>query len=601
MDSLGPFSVVETLIRAGRLKDAAGALKQSARSGGAAWESYLWMGRIAESSGRLADAELSFRKALGAQPSSPLPRVELFRLLEKMGRSEEASEILRAAAAQAAGELTLLSEHLLRGELDVASGKAFYSLMEFNLYRKAFLEHVVWKGQGLDVIEQSMRSVLASVPQPGARILLAEILIERGRLEEAEAEILTVFMPSATGVEASRLETLLRLIEKGRYGSALEGALLDCVLRARASDHLASQWPQIFSALMCSHFYSEAFRLGEAVLDRFGSFERPGQLMWPWWRKIRRALGEDCFMDQELSRMQAAAKRGGFPQWFAYYQVILLSNRARNREAAVEAQGIQGLDAKRYAWMFQAFVLVRLALLDFDGAIEICRVVLRRCPSHWWIRCRLGEACLAKGDRLGGLKEFQRALRVRDPGEKREVLTWHGEVLLWLGDYKAALKLLDKAIRLGASAFVYGWRGAARLKLGNFPGALADLDCAIELDPKDFEARGWRGETYRLAGRFNESLRDLEIVIDRGCDDLWARFNRALLRDAMGNVAGLAEDFAAIPGEMTSWIDKRIAPASGPAMTPSEMRRILTAGLEWARGVRRWENYVQLIWMNQHP
>lgn len=597
LDGKSHFSEVEKMVRARRFKEAAGAMKLSARAGAQPWETFIWLGRIEESRGRLDEAELSFRRALKANPASPHPRVELSRLLEKAGKLEESQEVMREAAAQAAGELSLLSDDALQDAYAGSAGERLYSLMEFNLYRRVFLESVIGDGKGLERVEAAMRGALNSGPQAGARTLLAEVLIARGRLKEAEEELSEAFRPAATGAETSRLEVLFKLIGRGRCGRVLEGALLDCVSRSEADSKLALEWPQVFSALMCERKYRSAFRLGEAVLDRFGRFESPGLLLWPWWRKIRRAVTEDRFLVRELSRMRAAAKSGGFPHWFAYYRAVLLSDIGRNREAMAEYKHIRVLNAERYSWMFQSFVLVKLGLRDFAGAVAICRTVLKRAPSHWWVRCRLAEALLAQGRTKEALREFARARAgTSGPSERREVLTWHGEALLWLGEYDAALTLLDEAVALGARTFVHGWRGAVHLKRGDYERALADLDRAVALDPKDLEARCWRGEAYRLMGRHADSVRDLDVVIQVAPSDFWARFNRALVRDALGDEAGMLADASAIPPHVTDFLRGRLGLAPAGPLNPVEARRLLTSGLELSRGVRRWEVHVQPIW-----
>lgn len=393
----GPFAAVSPLVAQGRFAEAARSLKRSAAAGAQAWETFLWLGRIEEGRGRPDAAERAYRRSAEANPGSPLPRVELSRLLEENGRRDEAQELLRQTAAQAAGELTVLSESILRDGPAKSAGENLYSLMEFNLYRRVFLDEVIRKGKGLDRIEAAMRSVLESVPQAGARTLLAEILLARGRAAAAETELAASFGPGSAGAETSRIEVLFKLIDRGRYGRALEGAVLDCLKRAGPGDKLALDWPQVFSALMCARKYREAFRLGEAMLDKFGRIDSPTQFLWPWWRKIRRAVAEGRFIEEELARLRRASRGGGFAAWFAYYRAVLLSDSARNDQAMAEYAVIRDLDAERYSWMLQSFVLVKLCLLDFDGAVEVCRAVLERADSHWWVRCRMAEALLAMG------------------------------------------------------------------------------------------------------------------------------------------------------------------------------------------------------------
>ncbi|MDP3542338.1 MAG: hypothetical protein Q8T11_07725 [Elusimicrobiota bacterium] len=504
-------------------------------------------GPFAEVEALLAAGEAgAARGALARARGGEAWEAELWRgrIAEKEGRLDEAERAYREAAradVKAAPEL----DRLLEEE-------------KYAAHREARLAEALRTKAGRERIEAEVREGLASAPVPGAP-----------------------------------LEALIRLIEARRFSPALERALLGAVARAGDGDKLAGEWPQLFSALMCAGRYVPAFRLGEAVLDRFGRFESPGQLMWPWWRRIRRAVAEEAFLRRELARVRAAAAAGALPHWFSYYRAILLSNLARNKAAMAEYAKLKALDADRYSWMWQSFVLVKLGVLDFPGAVAISRDILSRAPSHWWVRCRMAEAIMAGGDAAGGLREFEEAERTCGPGALGEVLTWHGEVLLWLGEYDRALGKLDAAVAEGAKTFVFGWRGAVHLKRGDHARALADLDAAVARDPKDFEARGWRAEAHRLAGRHGEASADLEHLVVRGPKNFWTHINRALLRDAAGDVKGMAEDFAQAPPELLALARARLgAPRA-------EMRRALTSWLDWAKGVRRWEKYVQPIWMER--
>lgn len=590
----GDPAEIELLLLNGRYKEAAQVLRRSAAVGAPVFESFIWLGRIEENRGRLEQAEGAFRKALSVAPASPLPRVELSRFLEKTGRSAEACELLKETAERSAGELNRLLAKKTRGGFSGDAGKNLCELMEFSMFRRVFMDILIEKGEDLDLIEAATRAALGAVPrQPGARTLLAEVLIARGRLLDAEKTIIPAFEEGATGMGDSRIELLLGLIDRGRYAPAAERALLSCLARAENSEKLVLEWPQIFSALMCARKYQAAFRLGEAMLDKIGGFKSPGHLMWPWWRKIRRAVAEDRFIAEELRRIRAAGKGGKLSRWFAYYRAILLADSARDAEAMAEYESIDGAGSPRYSWMSQSVILAKLGMLDFDGAIAISRRILDHGPSHWWVRCRMAEAYLARGDREQGLLEFERARKTGDESVRREVLTWNGEIFLWLGEYEKALEMFDEAVALEAKTFVYGWRGAALWKLGRREEALLDLNRAVELDPKDFEARIWRGEVYRVMDRHDESMRDIDHVIASAPRNFWAYFNRALIGDAKG----LADDFSSIPGEVTAFIGGKLGLPRGSVFGSSEMRKILTAGLEMAKGIRRSESYVQRIWM----
>ncbi|MEK7383193.1 MAG: tetratricopeptide repeat protein, partial [Elusimicrobiota bacterium] len=499
--------------------------------GGPSCPAHLILGRAYAKLGRVEEAERAFGGALSADPASAPLELEFAQVLEEQGRFEEAMT------------------HSLRA-LELGGPPGIFALMECAAHRKVFLAELSHKSARLDRAEAALRCVLGSDRRlAGARTLLADVLLARKRLKAAETELKAAFLPEGRTAETSRIDVLLKLIERGRYGPGLERSVLDCLARAETSEKIVLDWPQIFSALMCARRYQEAFRLGETMLDRSRGFQAPGHLMWPWWRINRRAVSEERFIALELGRIRAAAKSGKFPHWYAYYRAILLSYQSRNEDAMVEYSKLKPLDFERYSWMRQSFVLVKLGVLDFDGAIEISRDILSRAPSHWWVRCRMAEASIARGDTARGLGGFRQALRTCDPASKGEVLTWHGEVLLWLGEYARALEKLDEAVALGAKTFVFGWRGAARLKLGDRAGALADLDHAVALDPKDFEARVWRAETYRCLGRNADALQDAEYVIIHDPKNFWAYLNRALLRDAGDDESGMAADLAEAPTE----------------------------------------------------
>lgn len=397
--------------------------------------------------------------------------------------------------------------------------------------------------------------------------------------------------------DPSRVDDLFALIGRGRYDRGLEDAVLAHIRKGGDDDKLVVEWPRLFSALMSNELYAPAFRLGEAMLDKLGGFATPQHLMWPWWRRVGRAVSEEVFIHEELERQRAAARGGEFPHWFSYYRAILWAGLGvRNAEVLAEHPRLAALEPARYSWMMQAFVIVKLRLLDYDGAVEVCRRVLVGAPAHWWARCRMAEALLAKGDRVRALAELSRAEKTAAPEDRREVLTWHGEILLWLGEYERALEKFDEAVALGAWSFVYGWRGAARLLSGEAAAALEDLDRAVELDAKDFEALAWRGEARRLQGRTLEAASDLEAVLAGAPHDFWARVNRGLLRDSQDSPVGLEEDYHAVPRDVTLFVAGELGLPPHRPLTREEMRRVLEGCLDRAKGNRRWEDHARQVW-----
>ena len=532
-----------------RLDEAEARLLRVMECSGPSCEVHLFLGRIYEKTGRAQAAVDAFKKAAHADPSSPKPPFELARLINRISRSDE-------AAAQAA---------------------------------------------------------LASPKSPLRRErVLPKTLITQGKLGQAESALVKILTSDSIGAESSWTEALLKLIDRGRYGPALERALLGLVRGAGALNESLFEWPWIFSALMCAHKYQAAFRLGETALDAVGWSGSFQTLRWPWCWKVKPTAPDQRFLAQELRRIRAAQRGEGFPHWFAYCRVVLVSKmRPSDTEAVLAEYSPRGsLDVAkyttpRYSWMLQVLIDRKLEAErnQLDDVIVICKRILRRVPGDWWVRCRLAEAYLAKGCIRRGLRELARGEKISDLSSKMNVMVWSGEVLLWLGEYKQALDKFDKAAGLGCGfhPFIYCWRGAAFLRLGDYRRALEDLDRAIELEPNDLEAFLWRGEAKRLLGRHAEALKDLDFHIsrtpDRGGASLWGYFNRALVRYAVGDEAGMVADFKAAPARIKAGLFKKLKIREDKDLSVSEMRDMMTAGLELAKGVRRWALYNNLLWM----
>jgi tetratricopeptide (TPR) repeat protein len=297
--------------------------------------------------------------------------------------------------------------------------------------------------------------------------------------------------------------------------------------------------------------------------------------------------------------VRKAGKGGQFPVWFAYCRGVLLLGLGREAEALAEYERIKSPRTARYALMHHPFVMSRLLARDFKWTIANCRALLKDVPEYWWFQCRLGEALMADGNVEAGLREFElAAAKASSAWSRQSIMTWHGAALLWAGEYRRALARLDEAVGLGTKIWVNCWRGGALLKLGETKKALTDLDQAVTTDPQDLEAHLWRGEAYRLLGRRDESLRDLDRAISLDGSYLWAYFNRALLRQDMGDEKGMAADFARIPEEVVAALRSPKAGVS-VAATPKEMRAVLEEGLRRANGIRRPEGYLNSIWMER--
>jgi tetratricopeptide (TPR) repeat protein len=605
--SRGPSTLLQPLVESGRLKEAALVLARLETEGAPSWEVCLWRARIAERQQRWEEALRCFRKAAAARPEAVDLQLELARFLEMRGALAAAQKCLLQALKLRgrAGEV-----HLALARLQNRQGRGAEALECLRLAAQAdpaapaplldmaqMLEGRSPQPKDLQRMEAAARAALAAKPrQAGARTVLAGLLLAQGKSTQAESELLRALAEKSFGVPGAWVAALLRLIAAGRYGPALERELLKS-----SPAEIARQWPEAFSALLCAGRYAQAFRLADAMLLRLGPPEVPTAFLWPWSPKTHRAVGEQGFCAKELARVRRAGKTGISPHWFAYCRALLLDQLGCKKEALAERRALERLPGLRCSWMLQPFVLTLLSLEDFAAAIVLSRRILKHAPRHWWVRCRMAEALLATGRGEQARRELETAQRLCRESDRPEVLTWHGEVLLWLGRYREALSKFDEAVRLGGRTFVYGWRGAARLKLGDLPGALADLDRARELDRKDFEVLVWRGEAYRLLGRNAEALRELDAAVACAPDCCWGYLNRGLVRDALGDQAGMVEDLAMIPKDMGAFLRRRLGLPEGSPLTPADMRRVLASGLELAKGIRRTETYLGRLWIIERP
>ncbi|MBI5882239.1 MAG: tetratricopeptide repeat protein [Elusimicrobia bacterium] len=644
----GPFSEVESLLSAGRIPEAVRALKSSSVSA-PAWEAFLWLGRIEENRGRTKEAEAAFLKALAAGPRASAPEIEFARFLErqgrheaaltrllaalardktsceiplalgrlyaKMGRLDEARKSLRQAAqAGAASPLSTVASSLAcvlqaRGHLKAGRFKAA-SLALRKAGARTPMEAAAAEMEFARLLEdrdllQESRARLTRARKLGGpsneiQCALSRVYAKMGRMAAAKASWrrgARSGQGSATPLGQARLPVLQvrSLIKAGRFPAAAK-ALRG--ISGPALEEILHEWPEIFSGLLCGGDYRAAFRFAEAMLKKSVRMSYSNVFLWPWWRKVssRNSPRKMAFCAKELELVRKASAGGGFQGWFAYCRGVLLHSLGRNAEAMAAYEVVKSLRPARYSILHHPFVMNRLLARDFKGTIAACRARLALVPDYWWFQCRLAEALMGWGDIPGGLKEFELAEAAKDPHARQSIITWHGEALLWAGEYRRALSKFDEAVALGAEVWVHCWRGAAHLKLGELKKALPDLDQAIKRDPQDLEAYLWRGEAYRLMGRPARALRDLDRAIALDPKFVWGHFNRALARHAMGDTKAVAEDFAKIPEEV-------IAAIRGSRKTgtpgPREMRRVLEAGLERAKGIRRPETYLNSIWMGR--
>jgi tetratricopeptide (TPR) repeat protein len=134
---------------------------------------------------------------------------------------------------------------------------------------------------------------------------------------------------------------------------------------------------------------------------------------------------------------------------------------------------------------------------DAYAAIDILEALLADKPSHGHALILLGMARLAVRKPVQALEAFERALHAR-PGDP-DALIGHGQTLLALGHWQAAITSLAKAVteaagdraRLGEA---YAALGVAWRRAGDTDKAVRELRKAVAEAPTDAETRAALGE-----------------------------------------------------------------------------------------------------------
>lgn len=178
-----------------------------------------------------------------------------------------------------------------------------------------------------------------------------------------------------------------------------------------------------------------------------------------------------------------------------------------------------------------------------------------------------------------------------------DILAWRGEMHLWAGRYRTALRDLETARQLH-STLSFCWLGGALVKLNKYRKAIALLDKALMLHPRDAEAYVWRAEARRRLRQHAGALQDAQRALDI-TEHIWGYFNRALIFGSLGRAGKMRNDFHHIMRShpLVGRFILQEAKLSFPG-TSAEIGEFLEKGLSLARGNRRHESYSIQIWMN---
>lgn len=554
-----PVYAAHCLQSLGRPAEAAAELKREARRrpGRGVW---LELGRVLRAQGRLSEAAAALRRAGAKADLSELlrQRAQACAGAARLKLLEEAARLAPGgpACAELAGALAARSRRLPHARAAVLLRRAM-ALAPRDLSLRRELSELLRLRARLGGGEKALREALRLDPlNPEARKDVVDLL-RPGLAHGGPDEVLRGARGLVNGDPGLRRD-LRRALER-------EARLLKS----------ASRRGDAFRELVAAGDYERAFALGESILDDGPTLHDLRAFVNPWdsdeLPKLRARHVE------LLSALLSAGKGGPWP-WMC--RGFLLG-----REGLEDFEKLRRWPLKRYGWMYYRAGQQSLCQRRYAEAVRRLRLAARHRPADWRVHGYLAEArlCLGEGERA--LEEMEKARALAPAGELRDVLAWRGLFALWLGRYEEARELLQWAAALGGE-HARAWLGGALLMLGKTREALAELRRALSEEPRNREGRVWLGEALRLLGRHKEAV----LELSRPPLGMWALFNRALSRRALGDGKGFDEDCAAIAPSVL----RRVAERAG--LDPALKAEALEAGLKQARGFRH-DDYAYDLWL----
>lgn len=147
--------------------------------------------------------------------------------------------------------------------------------------------------------------------------------------------------------------------------------------------------------------------------------------------------------------------------------------------------------------------------------------------------------------RAGQLAEAQQAYReiLRLQPDHPDALNLLGVSFAQQSEPKAALALIDEALRHRRDAMYFVNRARALFELKRFDSSLASCEAALALKPDSADAHLHRGRALAELLRFGDAAASYTRAIELRPGDALAWRNRASARQALGDLPGAIADF----------------------------------------------------------
>ncbi len=347
-----------------------------------------------------------------------------------------------------------------------------------------------------------------------------------------------------------------------------------------------------YVAALMQDDYMSAVRTAETIIDAPENNYVYSRLWNPW--GDRKALVDPSFIPARLAALETALFPKGLEFYREFYRGMLVFFGDDPQAALKIFNAMKTPAPGRYGWMRFTAGWLKLYACDLEGARREFETAAGSRFNLHAARGRLAEIAACRGRLPEALSIFaELEADGKDLGSK---YAWEGQLRLFAGDWKGALKCLETGIKYGDDA-AYCWRGAARFKLGDSAGALKDLDYCVSLFPTDYEARVWRAEVLRETGKFNKALADLDYVIRHAWTYDMALLNRAFIYARAGWLGKARSDLASV--------DRAILAAAGADPENCDLkdasskfiRETCLTLLAKAKGDRRNDRYFRAMWL----
>jgi superkiller protein 3 len=297
---------------------------------------------------------------------------------------------------------------------------------------------------------------LAGDTPPAPRVRLANLLTERGHLDEAEAHLAQVLRAHPDDAHA--------LLGKGKLAMA-QGRL-----------------PEALAALQRSAANPQTARASTALIatiqQRLGHAEEAAEAS-------RRAasLPSDPPMPDPFVN-ETAALQTGMQTWLTQADRLLKSGRKAEAVALNEKTGAAYPDAA-IAW--QMLGQARIEAKDYGRAEQALLRAVELAPDSAESHFQLGSVRFLAGRTAEAIEAFRRSIALRPnyaPGYFNLGLSLAGE-----GKRAEAMEAFRVAVKLDAAfADAHRQLGAMLALEGQFAEAIASLTRAVELNPSDAAA-----------------------------------------------------------------------------------------------------------------